>query len=143
MNGFGDAAAIETLRKEIADTHKVKVIYNGADMSKGEAVAALVADAEKQLGQLDILVNNAGIQFVAPTEEFPVEKWDAIIAINLSASFHAIRASLPGMKKRGWGRIVNIASAHALVASSGKAAYVAAKHGLLGLTNSGGARSGE
>ena len=134
LNGFGDAGQIEALRKEIETAHQVSVSYNGADVSKADQVAAMVAQAEKEFGSVDILVNNAGIQFVAPIEEFPVEKWDAVIATNLSAAFHASRAAIPGMKKKGWGRIVNIASAHGLVASAGKTAYVAAKHGILGLT---------
>ena len=112
----------------------MRAVYDGADMSKGEAVRGLVAATIEKLGRVDILVNNAGIQFTAPVEEFPAEKWDAILAINLSAAFHAIAAALPQMKKQGWGRIVNIASAHGLVGSTHKAAYVAAKHGLVGLT---------
>lgn len=134
LNGFGDITVIETLRAEIAKKYKVEVLYDAADMSKPEQVAGLVRDAQKQLGSVDILVNNAGIQHVAPVEEFSVEKWDAIIAINLSSAFHTIRAALPGMKAKGWGRIINIASAHGLVASANKSAYVAAKHGILGLT---------
>jgi len=134
LNGFGDKAAIETLRSGLAGKHGIKVGYSAADMSKPADIRALVAQAEKELGACDILVNNAGIQFVAPIEDFPEEKWDAIIAINLSAAFHAIKAAVPGMAKRRWGRIVNIASAHGLVASGGKVAYVAAKHGLVGMT---------
>jgi 3-hydroxybutyrate dehydrogenase len=134
INGFGDAAAIEKERAGIESEFGVRALYSGADMSKGVDIAAMIADAEKELGGLDILVNNAGIQFVSPIEEFPVEKWDQIIAINLSAAFHAIRAALPGMKARKWGRIINTASAHALVASPFKSAYVAAKHGIAGLT---------
>ena len=134
LNGFGDPAEIEKLRVGMADTYKVKVGYNGADMSKAAEVAALIATAERELGSVDILVNNAGIQYVAPIEEFPEDKWDAVIAINLSSAFRTIRAALPGMRRRGWGRIVNIASAHGLVASANKSAYVAAKHGLVGLT---------
>ncbi len=134
LNGFGEAQAIETLRRDIGESSGVRVEYNGADMSRPEQVAALVADAQDKLGGVDILVNNAGIQHVAPVEEFPPERWDAVIAINLSAAFHAIRAVLPGMQRRDWGRIVNIASAHGLVASANKSAYVAAKHGLVGLT---------
>src|SRR6202048_1421055 len=134
LNGFGDAAAIEKLRQNMAKKFAVKVEYNGADMSKPAAIADLVAKTNAAFGSVDILVNNAGIQFVAPIEEFPAEKWDAIIAINLSATFHAIHEALPLMKARKWGRIVNIASTHGLVASAHKVAYVAAKHGILGLT---------
>jgi 3-hydroxybutyrate dehydrogenase len=134
LNGFGDAKEIEKIRGEIAEEHKVKVVYDGADMSKPDAVAAMVANAAKAFGKVDIVVNNAGIQYVAPIDEFPVAKWDAILAINLSSAFHSTRAALPGMKARKWGRIVNIASAHGLVASPFKSAYVAAKHGMLGLT---------
>lgn len=134
FNGFGDKAEID---KVVADTAKkfgVKTTYSGADMSKPEQIAAMIAQAEKELGSVDILVNNAGIQYTATIPEFPVEKWDAIIAINLSAAFHAMKAALPGMQQRKWGRVINIASAHGLVASANKSAYVAAKHGLVGLT---------
>jgi 3-hydroxybutyrate dehydrogenase len=134
LNGFGDAKDIETARSSIERDHDVRAIYNGADMSKGEAVRGLIATAIERLGRVDILVNNAGIQFTAPVEAFPAEKWDAILAINLSAAFHGIAAAVPQMKRQGWGRIVNIASAHGLVGSTHKAAYVAAKHGLVGLT---------
>ena len=134
INGFGDAAAIETERAGIEKDFGVKALYSGADMSKGEEIAAMIAEAEKELGAVDILVNNAGIQFVSPIEDFPVEKWEQITAINLSAAFYAIRAAVPGMKARKWGRIINTASAHALVASPFKSAYVAAKHGIAGLT---------
>ena len=134
INGFGDAAAIEKERAGIESDFGVKAIYSPADMSKGAEIAAMVADAEAALGAVDILVNNAGIQFVSPIEEFPVDKWDQIIAINLTAAFHAIRAAVPGMKARKWGRIISTASAHALVASPFKSAYVAAKHGVAGLT---------
>jgi 3-hydroxybutyrate dehydrogenase len=134
LNGFGDAAGIEALRARLAAEHKVTVIYDGADMSKPEAIGAMMGKALERFGALDVLVNNAGIQHVAPVDEFPLDKWDAIIAINLSSAFHTTRAALPAMKKRGWGRIVNIASAHALVASPFKSAYVAAKHGLAGFT---------
>jgi 3-hydroxybutyrate dehydrogenase len=133
LNGFGDAKEIDTLRTELGRTHGVAVVYHPADMSRPDAVEAMIADTEREFGAVDILVNNAGIQHVAPIEEFPVEKWNAIIAINLSAAFHSIRHALPGMKKRGWGRIINVASAHALVASPFKSAYVAAKHGIAGL----------
>ena len=115
----------------------MRAVYDGADMSKGEAVRGLVAATIEKLGRVDILVNNAGIQFTAPVEEFPAEKWDAILAINLSAAFHGIAAAVPQMKKQGWGRIINIASAHGLVGSTHKAAYVAAKHGLVGLDQGG------
>ena len=134
LNGFGDKAEIETLRAEIANAMGVEVHYSPADMTKPAEIAAMVADAEKEFGAVDILVNNAGIQHVAPVDEFPIEKWDAIIAINLSAAFHGIRAALPGMKKKKWGRVISTASAHALVASPYKAAYVSAKHGIAGLT---------
>ncbi|MBC7906942.1 MAG: 3-hydroxybutyrate dehydrogenase [Rhodospirillaceae bacterium] len=134
LNGFGDAAEIEALRAGMAGQYGVTVLYDGADLSKTEACVALVRHTEAQLGRVDILVNNAGIQHVAPVQDFPPERWDAVIAINLSSAFHTIRAALPGMKARNWGRIINIASAHGLVASPNKSAYVAAKHGLLGLT---------
>jgi 3-hydroxybutyrate dehydrogenase len=134
INGMGDPAAIEKERMAIATEFGVKAFYNGADMTKPAEIAAMVADAQGKLGSLDILVNNAGIQFVSPIEDFPVEKWDAIIAINLSAAFHAIRAAVPGMKARKWGRIISTASAHSLVASPFKSAYVSAKHGIAGLT---------
>ena len=134
LNGFGDKAQIDKLVAELKAQYKVEVGYSAADMSKPVDVAAMVAQATRELGRVDILVNNAGIQHTAPVEEFPVEKWDAVIAINLSAAFHAIRAALPQMKSRNWGRIINIASAHGLVASTQKVAYVAAKHGVLGMT---------
>jgi 3-hydroxybutyrate dehydrogenase len=134
LNGFGDAAEIEKLRAGIEKECKVKAIYLAADMTKPAEIAAMVKAAEQTLGSADILVANAGIQHVAPIEEFPVEKWDAIIAINLSSAFHAIRAAVPGMKAKKWGRIVCTASAHSLVASPFKAAYITAKHGLAGLT---------
>jgi 3-hydroxybutyrate dehydrogenase len=133
LNGFGKSEDIEAARKSI-ESLGVKVIYNGADMTKPDQIAAMVEDAIKAFGSVDILVNNAGIQHVAAVESFPPEKWDAIIAIDLSSSFHTIRAAVPKMREKGWGRIVNIASIHALVASPFKSAYVAAKHGLLGLT---------
>ncbi len=134
LNGFGERTTIESLRKEIEKAHSVKTGYSPADMSKPDEVRAMVADATKVLGGVDILVNNAGIQHTAPIEEFPPERWDAILAINLSSSFHSIGAVLPQMRKRNWGRIVNIASVHGLVASVNKVAYIAAKHGLVGLT---------
>jgi 3-hydroxybutyrate dehydrogenase len=134
LNGFGDLCEIETIRCDIKRTHGVRAIYDGADMSKAIAVRGLIAATVERLGRVDILVNNAGIQFTAPVEEFPVAKWDAILAINLSAAFHATAAALPGMRARGFGRIVNIASAHGLVGSPFKSAYVAAKHGMVGLT---------
>jgi 3-hydroxybutyrate dehydrogenase len=134
LNGFGDKAAIEQERAGLEQEFGVKARYSGADMSKPGEIAAMIAGTEKEFGALDVLVNNAGIQFVANIEDFPVEKWDAVIAINLSSSFHSMRAAVPGMKKRKWGRIINIASAHGLVASAQKTAYVAAKHGLVGLT---------
>ena len=134
LNGFGDAAQIETLRAGMAAEYGVRVAYSGADVSRPEQIAAMVADTEAKLGSLDILVNNAGIQFIANVEDFPTERWDAIIAINLSGVFHGMKAAIPGMKRRGWGRIINIASAHGLVASPQKVAYVAAKHGVVGMT---------
>ena len=134
LNGFGDPAEIEKTRAAMAEKFGVKVGYSGADMSKPAEIRQMVQDAIAQFGALDILVNNAGIQHTAPLDEFPEEKWDAILAINLSAAFHAIKAAVPGMKQRGWGRIINIASVHGLVASTHKAAYVAAKHGIIGLT---------
>ncbi|MDX1512214.1 MAG: 3-hydroxybutyrate dehydrogenase [Gammaproteobacteria bacterium] len=134
LNGFGDAGEIEKTRAEIESAHGVDALYSGADMTKPEEIAAMVSEAEDQLGSVDVLVNNAGIQHVSPIEEFPVAKWDAIIAINLSSAFHTIRSAFPGMKARRWGRIINLASAHGLVASPFKSAYVSAKHGILGLT---------
>jgi 3-hydroxybutyrate dehydrogenase len=134
LNGFGDAAQIESLRKDLAAKSRVEVLYDGADMTKPQTIAAMVGKAVARFGAVDVLVNNAGIQHVAPVDEFPVDQWDAILAINLSSAFHTTRAALPAMKKKGWGRIVNIASAHALVASPFKSAYVSAKHGLAGLT---------
>jgi 3-hydroxybutyrate dehydrogenase len=134
INGLGDPKENERTRARIADENGVAVVYSDADLSSGEAVAKMMANAADVFGGVDILVNNAGIQFVAPIDEFPIAKWDAIIALNLSSAFHAIRAALPGMKARGFGRIVNIASAHGLVGSPFKSAYVAAKHGVIGLT---------
>ncbi len=134
LNGFGDAAEIEKLRADLAKEFGVKVLYSNADMSKPDQIAAMVAQAGEAFGAVDILINNAGIQHVSPVEDFPLDKWDAIIAINLSSAFHTIRAAVPGMKKKGWGRIINTASAHSLVASPFKSAYVAAKHGIAGLT---------
>jgi 3-hydroxybutyrate dehydrogenase len=134
LNGFGDRGAIEKERAAIEQEFGVKAQHSGADMTKPVEIADMIALAEKSFGAVDILVNNAGIQHVAKIEDFPIEKWDAVIAINLSAAFHAIHAAVPGMKKRGWGRIINTASAHGLVASAEKVAYVAAKHGLIGMT---------
>jgi len=134
LNGFGDSKEIEALRASLAAEHGVQARYDGADLSKPAEIEAMMAKALSEFGVIDILVNNAGIQHVAPIEEFPVDKWNAIIAINLVASFHTIRLALPAMKSNKWGRIVNIASAHALVASPFKSAYVAAKHGVAGLT---------
>jgi 3-hydroxybutyrate dehydrogenase len=134
LNGFGDQAEIAALRARLADSYRVTVKYDGADMSKADAIEAMMKAAIAEFGAVDVLVNNAGIQHVAPIDELPVSKWDAILAINLSAAFHTTRLALPGMKNKGWGRIVNIASAHALVASPYKSAYVAAKHGIAGLT---------
>ena len=134
INGFGDAAAIEKERAGIEKDFGVKAAYSPADMTKPAEIADMIHAAEKTYGSVDILINNAGIQHVAPIEEFPIEKWNQIIAINLSSAFHTIRAAVPGMKARKWGRIINTASAHSLVASPFKAAYVSAKHGLAGLT---------
>jgi 3-hydroxybutyrate dehydrogenase len=134
LNGLGDPMEIERNRARIAGDNGVEAIYSDADLSEGEAVARMMAIAAEAFGGVDILVNNAGIQHVAPVDEFPIDKWDAILAINLSSAFHAIRAALPGMKARGFGRIVNVASAHGLVGSPFKSAYVAAKHGVIGLT---------
>ncbi len=134
LNGFGDAGAIERLRSELESEFKIKARYSPADMSKPVQVADMIEQARRELGGVDVLVNNAGIQHVAPVDEFPVEKWDQILAINLSSAFHAIRSALPMMKANGWGRVINIASAHGLVASPFKSAYIAAKHGLIGLT---------
>ena len=134
LNGFGKPEDIEKERAGIAADFGVKVGYSGADLSTGAGVRQMVADAEAAFGRVDILVNNAGIQFVADIVDFPEDSWDAIIAINLSSAFHGIRAVVPGMKKRGWGRIINTASAHSLVASPFKSAYVSAKHGIAGLT---------
>ena len=130
LNGFGDVeGALAQVRR-----HDPKAIHDGADMSKVEQIETMVRHCEKALGSCDILVNNAGIQHVAAIEDFPIERWDAIIAINLSSAFHAMRMALPGMKARNWGRIINVASVHGLVASAEKSAYVAAKHGVVGLT---------
>ena len=136
LNGFGDVVAIEHLRSDLAARTGVVVGYSAADMTQPSRITDLVRETEALFGALDILVNNAGIQFVSPVEEFPDDKWQQIIAINLSSNFYAIKAALPGMKVRGWGRVINIASAHGLVASPFKSAYVAAKHGVLGLTKS-------
>lgn len=134
LNGFGDPAAIDGLCAELAAQHRVKVGYSGADMTRPAEIRDMVAQAVSELGGADILVNNAGIQHVAPIESFPEDRWDAVIAINLSAAFHATKAALPHMRARNWGRVVNIASAHGLIASVNKSAYVAAKHGIVGLT---------
>jgi 3-hydroxybutyrate dehydrogenase len=134
LNGFGDPEAIEQLRAGLSREFSVRVDFNGADLTRPDQVAALVTATQDALGGLDVLVNNAGVQFVAPIEEFPQERWEAIIALNLSAVFFAMKAAIPGMKAKGWGRIVNIASAHGLVASPFKVAYVAAKHGVVGAT---------
>ena len=134
LNGFGDPADIERLRAELAEQHGVEIRYDGADMSRVDAIEAMMGRALAHFGCVDLLVNNAGIQFVSPVDEFPVERWEAILAINLSAGFHTTRLALPAMKREGFGRVVNIASAHALVASPYKSAYVAAKHGVAGFT---------
>ncbi len=134
LNGFGDPDVIEQTRQSLAGENNVKVLYSDADISKADDIGRMIGLAEHELGGADILVNNAGIQYVAPVEEFPVEKWNAIMAINLSGAFHATRLALPGMKEKKWGRVINVASAHALVASPFKSAYVSAKHGIAGLT---------
>jgi len=134
LNGFGDPDEIERTRRALAQEHDVDVVFGGADMSKPAEIKSMAADVLDCFGRIDILVNNAGVQHVSPVEEFPPAKWDAILAINLSAAFHLIRHALPGMKERRWGRIINVASAHGLVASPFKSAYVAAKHGIVGLT---------
>jgi len=134
LNGLGDANEIETVRAAIESEFKVKARYSPADMSKPDQITEMISQAQRELGSVDILVNNAGIQHVAPVDEFPPEKWNQVIAINLTAAFHTTRAAVPLMKSKNWGRIINIASAHGLVASPFKSAYVAAKHGIVGLT---------
>jgi len=134
LNGFGDADQIEQDRAALAEAHGVEVRYSGADLTDEAQIEAMMAQTIDEFGAVDVLVNNAGIQHVAPIDEYPVDKWHKIIALNLTATFHTIRLALPAMKKKGWGRIVNIASAHALVASPYKSAYVSAKHGVAGLT---------
>ena len=134
INGFGEPAAIENLRQEIATTHGVGVAFSGADLSKPADATELIEHATRELGRVDVLVNNAGVQYVSPVHEFPVERWHAVIAINLTAVFLTTRAALPQMFERDWGRIINIASVHGLVASVDKSAYVASKHGVVGLT---------
>jgi len=134
LNGFGDAGVIEQVRKGIEHDFKVRAVFISADLSQPQTTRAFIQQAAQALGSVDILVNNAGIQHTDLIEDFPIERWDAVIALNLSAVFHGTAAALPGMKKQGWGRIINIASAHGLVASANKAAYVAAKHGVVGLT---------
>src|SRR5215218_6028193 len=134
LNGFGNPAEIDTVRGRLAETHGTRVSYSAADMSKPDEINGMIAQATRDLGGVDILINNAGIQYTPPVREFPIERWSAIIAVNLTAAFCASQAALPHMESRGWGRIINIASAHGLVASVHKAAYVAAKHGLIGLT---------
>jgi 3-hydroxybutyrate dehydrogenase len=136
LNGFGEAAAVEDTRGAIERDHKVRALHSAADMTRPTEVAAMISEAEAAFGTVDILVNNAGVQFVSPVEDFPPDQWDRILAINLSAAFHAMRAAIPGMKTRRWGRIISTASAHSKVASPFKSAYVAAKHGLDGLTKS-------
>jgi 3-hydroxybutyrate dehydrogenase len=133
LNGFGPAPAVDAAIAHVK-AYGTSVAYSAADMSQPDQIGAMLAQAARDLGPVDILVNNAGIQFTAPVEEFPIDRWDAILAINLSAAFHATRAALPGMRQRNWGRVINIASTHGLVGSIHKAAYVAAKHGVLGLT---------
>ena len=133
INGFGDDAQIAAARAAAGGTQG-PALYHAADMARPGEIAAMMAEAQAQMGGIDILINNAGIQHVSPVEEFPPEKWDAILAINLSSAFHTVRAAVPGMKAKGWGRIINTASAHSLVASPFKSAYVAAKHGIAGFT---------
>jgi 3-hydroxybutyrate dehydrogenase len=137
LNGFGDAAEIDKLQQDLAKEFGVQVAYHNADMSKPAEIESMIAFAGDKFGGVDVLVNNAGIQHVANIEDFPVEKWDAIIAINLTSAFHTSRLVLPRMRANNWGRIINLASTHGLVASAGKSAYVAAKHGLIGLTKAG------
>lgn len=134
LNGFGDAAEIEGLRVELEQASGAKADYSGADLTRIDAIEALMKETAETLGPVDILVNNAGMQHVAPVDQFPVEKWDLILALNLTAAFHTTRLALPGMKAKGWGRVINTASAHSLVASPNKSAYVAAKHGIAGFT---------
>lgn len=136
LNGLGDAAAIEAERAKMEKDTGSKILFNGADMTKPDQIEAMIKETVAKFGSVDIIVNNAGIQHVAPIDEFPPEKWDQIIAINLTSAFHMTRIALPYMKKAGWGRVVNLASAHALVASPYKSAYVAAKHGIAGMTKS-------
>ncbi|HEY0043357.1 MAG TPA: 3-hydroxybutyrate dehydrogenase [Allosphingosinicella sp.] len=134
LNGFGDAAAIEAVRAELEAASGARALYSAADLTRGEAIEAMMAEAESELGGVDILINNAGMQHVAPIDQFPVDRWDLMIALNLTAAFHTIRLALPAMKEKGWGRIINTASAHSLVASPNKAPYVASKHAIAGLT---------
>jgi 3-hydroxybutyrate dehydrogenase len=134
LNGFGDAGEIERTRSELSEQYGIEVHYSGADMSKVAEITAMFDEVIARFGGVDVMVNNAGIQYVSPIESFPIEKWDAIIAINLSSAFHTSRLAIPKMKEKGWGRIINIASAHGLVASPFKSAYVAAKHGMVGLS---------
>jgi 3-hydroxybutyrate dehydrogenase len=134
LNGFGDKQEIERLRRELADLHDVQVRYDSADMSRPDAIEDMMGKALAEFGTIDLLINNAGIQHVAPIDKFPIDRWYAILAVNLSATFHTVRLALPAMKRKGGGRIVNIASAHALVASKYKSAYVTAKHGVAGFT---------
>ncbi len=143
LNGFGDAAEIERLRKSVADESGVRVAYSGADIGDAAQVKGMIGQATAELGKVDILVNNAGIQFVSPVEDFPIEKWRQVIDINLSGVFYGIHYALPQMKQRDWGRVINIASAHGLVASAAKSAYVAAKHGVVGLTKTVGLETAE
>jgi 3-hydroxybutyrate dehydrogenase len=134
LNGFGDKAEIETVRASLAENNDVDIAYNGADMSKPEAIRAMAAEARERFGHVDIIVNNAGIQHVSPIETFPPQKWDQIIAIDLSSAFHLVQATFAAMKERRFGRIINVSSAHGLIASPFKSAYVAAKHGIVGFT---------
>ncbi len=134
LNGFGEPSEIESIRTGLESEYHVRARYDGGDLTQVRAIESMIGNAIEEFGSIDILVNNAGIQFVSPIDEFPIDKWNAILALNLSASFHAIRLALPAMKAKKWGRIINVASAHALVASPFKSAYVSAKHGIAGLT---------
>lgn len=134
LNGLGDPDGIERQRTDLARTFNVETFFNGADMAKPSECVGLIEDTEARLGRVDILVNNAGVQHIAPIESFPADSWDAILAINLSSAFHTIRTTMPSMRRHHWGRVINVSSTHGLVASAGKSAYVAAKHGIIGLT---------
>jgi len=134
INGFGDSIEIDRICRKLETDHQVKVLYSSADMTKVSEIETFVSDTITSFGRLDVVINNAGVQYVSPVDEFPTDKWDLVISVNLTAAFHTTRLSLPQMRKQGWGRIINVASAHGLIASPNKSAYVAAKHGLVGLT---------